>query len=1093
MKDSRSRLEGLSREEKALLLEKLRERKPGDAVAAGRILPRDRAADPPPLSFAQQRLWFLDRLAPGDPAYNLALPVWLEGVLDVGRLRRSLAGVVARHEALRTTFGIVRSTPVQVIAPHGTCELPLVDFAGLGERGREEALRLVEEEVGRPFDLGAGPLLRVVLLRLAPARHLLCITLHHIVSDGWSMDVLIRDMAALYEGGERLPLPIQYADFAVWQRRWLSGEVLERQIAHWRERLAGMPAALDLPTDRPRPPLRSSAGGLVRLQLDAAAAERVRGLARAQGATLFMVLLAAFLALLQRICGQDDLCVGSPVANRDRSEIINLIGFFVNTLVLRGDLSGDPTFRQLVSRLRLMAVDAFVHQDVPFERLVEELRPERDPSRSPLVQVSLNLLGGMEGPTPSLGPVRVEPVPSDGGTVRFDLTLSLGTGLNGGLLYATSLFDASTAQRMADGFVRLAAAAFAAPDRPLSDLPLLSEGEQAQLLREWNDTRVEAEAPPLRDLFLARAERTPDAVAVDAGARSLTYGKLAERSGRLAARLRRLGVGPEVVVGLQADRSPELVLGILAVWMAGGAYLPLDPSLPAERRAWMLADSGATVLLAEPGTDLPAFAGTVIPLDGTAEEGEQGLAVPEIDPNFLAYVIYTSGSTGRPKGVMVPQRGLANLAARMDLFAAGPGSRILLFASPGFDASLLDLALAFATGATLSVVPGRELPGLGRLLRERRITHLHLPPSALSALGDEGPPPGLECVILGGEPCPEPLAARWGAGRRLFNDYGPTESTVFVTVDERVEGAPLTTGRPIANVEVHLLDRAGQPVPLGVHGEVCLAGAGLARGYLRLPGLTAERFVPHPFGGPGERLYRSGDLARRLPDGRLDFLGRIDHQVKVRGFRIEPGEIEAALVRHPAVREAVVVPRGEGAERSLAAYAVASGETSAEELRSFLRETLPVHLIPGSIVLLDELPLTPNRKVDRQALARRAPEARQTAAAPPRTELERTLAAIWADLLQLERVGLDESFFDLGGHSLLLARLQGVLHERLGREVPLIALFEHPTVGALAAWLEGNAMTEESGTSGESRDRERRRREALERQRGRLAGRRAES
>jgi amino acid adenylation domain-containing protein len=1081
--DLRSRLSGLSAKERALLLEKLRERKP--RAAGDGIAPRDRAADPPPLSFAQQRLWFLDRLMPGDPAYNIALPVWLTGPLDRAALHRALAGVVARHEALRTTFGVVGSAPVQVIDAGGTCELPLVDLSALGEQAEPEARRCVDLEAYAPFDLGAGPLLRAALLRLAPGRHLLCLTLHHIVSDGWSMDLLLRDVGALYTSQELPPLPVQYADFAVWQRQHLTGEVLARQLAHWRERLAGLPTALDLPTDRPRPPVRSTAGGLVRLRLDAATGERLREITRTCGATPFMILLAAFFALLQRLTGRDDLCAGSPVASRERPETADLIGFFVNTLVLRGDLSGDPTFRELVDRLRLRAIDAFTHQDLPFERLVEELRPERDPSRSPLVQVSFTLQTGAEV-LPRLGDVRIEPLGSEGGTVRFDLSLAVASGpagLAGSLLYATALFDATTAARWAQHFVRLAAAACAAPDRRLSDLPLLADAESAQLLREVNDTRTAGEAPLLRDLFAAWADSTPDAVAIDAGDHSVTYGELAASSTRLAARLRELGVAPEAVVGLQADRSPELVLGILAIWKAGGAYLPLDPTLPAERRSWMLADAGARVLLVE--KDLRDLKDLKDPKDLKDELSVQSF-------ESLAYLLYTSGSTGRPKGVLVQQRGLANLASQMTRFAAGPGSRVLLFASPGFDASLLDLALAFASGATLCVAPGRELPGLGRLLRARQVTHLHLPPSALAALGDEGPPAGLEHVILGGEPCPEPLASRWGDGRRLWNDYGPTESTVFVTVDERQGGQRLTIGRPIENVEAYLLDRDLRPVPLGVPGEVCLGGAGLARGYLGLPDLTAERFVPHPFGGAGARLYRTGDLARRLPDGRLDDLGRIDHQVKVRGFRIEPGEIEAALRRHPEVREAAVVPRSEGSERSLAAWVV--GEASPEELRSFLRETLPPYLVPASIAFLDRLPLTPNGKVDRRALAQRAPEPRPAAAgAPPRTELEGTLAAIWAELLGLERVGRDDSFFDLGGHSLLLSRLQGVLGERLGREVPLLALFEHPTVAALAAYLGNTLASKTAETGAGSRDREQRRREALERQRSRVAGRRAAS
>jgi amino acid adenylation domain-containing protein len=1106
MKDSGSRLlSALSPKEKALLLVRVREKKLVSGAVADRIVPRDRAAGPAPLSFAQQRLWFLDRLMPGDPAYNIPWPVWFDGPLDADVLRSALAAVVARHEALRTTFQVAGADPVQVVAPvdqvglrGDAFALPRVDLSALGERAEGEAARLQREEASLPFDLGRGPLLRTVLVRLAPVRHLLLLTLHHIVSDAWSTSVLVREVAALYRGEELRPLPIQYADFAVWQRRRLSGELLESRLSHWRERLAGMTPVLGLPTDRPRPPVRSTAGDRIPLELPAETAERLRALARASEATPFMVLLAAFLALLQRLTGQDDLCVGAPVANRDRTETAGLIGFFVNTLVLRGDLSGDPSFGEMVDRVRKVALDAFAHQDLPFERLVEELRPERDPSRSPLIQVSFSLQTAMEEGLPGFGPVRLRAGLPEGRTVRFDLTLSLEPGFAGALLYSTALFDGPTARRMAGHFVRLATAACAGPGRRLSDLPLLTEAESAQLLREWNDTWTDGAPPPLHDSIAAWVERAPDAVAVDAGDRFWTYGELWARATSLAGHLRGLGVFPEAVVGLQADRSPELVLGILAVWMAGGAYLPLDPGHPAERRAWVLEDVRATVLLAEPGADLPPFAGTIVPLGGdfSAEAAPPRI---ETDPDTLAYVIYTSGSTGRPKGVMVAHRGLSNLAAGLGVFAAGPGSRVLLFASPGFDASLLDLALALGSGGTLCVAPGRELPELGRLLRERRITHLHLPPSALSALGDEGPPPGLECVILGGEPCPEPLAARWGEGRRLFNDYGPTESTVFVTIDEwrdeRREGR-LTTGRPISGVEAHLLDFQLRPVPIGVHGEICLVGAGLARGYLGLADWTAERFVPSPFGGPGERLYRTGDLARRLPDGRLDFLGRIDHQVKVRGFRVEPGEIEAALVRHPAVREAVVVARGEGTGRALAAYVVPGEPVSPDELRSFLRARLPGHMVPASIGMLglfDRLPLTPNGKVDRRALGQRPPGNREEPA-PPRSGLEQTLAGIWAGLLGLERVGRDESFFDLGGHSLLLARLQAELREKLNREVPLLALFEHPTVGALAAWLDGSTHSPEpdAGPDMEAhRGREKRRREALEQQRGRQAGRRA--
>jgi len=1117
MNDLAQRLAGLSLHERALLFERLRERKL-NAPPAAALVPENRGADPP-LSFAQQRLWFLDRLMPGDAVYNIAAPLLVTGPLDCGRLRAAFAGLVARHEALRTTFRLAGVEPVQVIAAAAgaASALPVVDLSGLGEaaragRAEQEAARLRDEEAGRAFDLAAGPLVRTALLRLAPDRHLLLLTLHHIVSDGWSIGVLVRDLTALYEGRPLPELPIQYADFALWQRRWLASEILARQVALWRRRLAGMRAALDVPSDRPRPAVRSSRGAVLELTLDARVTARLKDLARRQGATLFTVLLAAFQALLHRFTGHEDLCVGTPVANRNRPEVAGLIGFFVNTLVLRGDLSGDPGLGELVSRLREVAVEAFDHQDLPFEKLVEELRPPRDPSRTPLVQVLL-ALQNMPRATLAAGGLRLEPAPAESRTAKLDLSLAWGEddrgGLGGALTYSTDLFDAATMRRFAACFVRLSSAAASDPERRLSDLPLLAEAETAQLLREWNDTRpapgAAATRAPLHLRFAAQAARTPEAAAVETAERRWTYRELERRTGLLARRLRGLGVGSEVVVAVQADRSPALVLGALAVWAAGGVYLPLDPAHPRERRAWTLADAGAALLLAADGDEAPPFAGPILRLD----DDPPGSAVPaaglpawEGAFDALAYVLYTSGSSGRPKGVMVPHRALANMAAETARFGAGPGSRVLLFASPAFDASLLDLALALGSGATLVLVPGRELPGLARLLGERAISHLHLPPSALAALTAPDtalPPDSLSCVILGGEPCPEQLADRWGRGRRLFNDYGPTEAAVFVSVDERRDGR-LTTGRPIAGVAVHLLDGRLQPVPIGVPGEVCLAGAGLARGYRGRPDLTAERFVPHPFAGReegGSRLYRTGDLARRWPDGSLDFLGRIDRQVKIRGTRIELGEVEAALARHPGVREAAVMAQGSGADASLAAWVVpvagAEGtELTPMALRAFLREALPAPMVPAALSFVARLPLTANGKLDRSALAQLQPagEAREPSpGAPPRGELERTVAAAWSDVLgpgRAEAVARNVSFFDLGGHSLLLARVQTLLAERLGREVPLLKLFEHPTVEALAAWLEvPDRAAAPTAPTAASRERAERQRQGLERQRQR--------
>ncbi|HEY2740212.1 MAG TPA: condensation domain-containing protein, partial [Thermoanaerobaculia bacterium] len=720
------RLAGLSLAERARLFKKLREKKRSEDASgspAGSpqmlpLVPRDRTAGSPPLSFAQQRLWFLDRLAPGDAAYSIVTPVSITGLLDPARLRRSLASVIARHDSLRTTFCLAGSEPVQEIAAaSSTCALPVVDLAALaGGRGEAEALRLRDEDAARPFDLAAGPLLRSALLRLGPERHLLLLNLHHIISDGWSNGVLVHELTSLYyrDDGSSLPeLPIQYADFAVWQRRWLSGEVLERQAALWRRRLAGMPPALDLPSDRPRPPVRSSRGALHELALAPALVLRLKDVARRQGATLFTILLAGFQALLCRWTGQEDLCVGVPVANRKHREVAGLIGFFVNTLVLRGDLSGDPGLGELLNRLREVALEALEHQDLPFEKLVEVLRPQRDPSRSPLVQVLLTLQN-TPGAVLAAGGLRLELMPPPGRAAKGDLSISLSEGddggLGGSLTYSTDLFDGTTMKRFAAHFAALLDAAPADPQRPLSDLSFLSAGETAQLLREWNDTRRTADPLPLHLRFVAQALETPQAIAIETAERRLTYRELSDRASRLAGRLIALGIGPEVVVAVQADRSPELIVGALGVWMAGGVYLPLDPSHPVERRAWALADSGAALLLAAGEEAVPSFQGPVVRLDALDGDAEEAAPLSwHGQLQALAYVLYTSGSTGRPKGVMVPHRGLANLSEQTALFAAGPGSRVLLFASPAFDASLLDLALALGSGATLCLVPGREL------------------------------------------------------------------------------------------------------------------------------------------------------------------------------------------------------------------------------------------------------------------------------------------------------------------------------------------------------------------------------------------------
>jgi amino acid adenylation domain-containing protein len=1142
------RLAALSLQDRALLFKKLREKKQEAGEPAARqdppLVPRPRSADPPPLSFAQQRLWFLDRLVPGNAVYNIPIALQVLGPLSPGNLRRALSTVVRRHESLRTAFPLVDAEPVQQIAPadQAACALPVIDLSGLGGRAEAEAARLHGEESVRGFDLAAGPLLRAALLRFAAERHTLVLTLHHIVSDGWSNGVLVRELTTAYGGGALPELPVQYADFAVWQRRWLQGEVLERQIAFWRRRLDGMPPSLDLPADRPRPAVRGSRGALVELDLRPDLTARLKELARRVGATPFTVLLAAFQALLFRLTGQEDLCVAAPVANRSRPEVARLIGFFVNTLVLRGDLAGDPELGSLVGRLRQVALEAFEHQDLPFEKLVEELRPQRDPSRPALAQVQL-VLQNTPAAALAAGGLRIEPLPAVVRTAKLDLSLALGEEegrLGGGLTYSTDLFDAATIRRLAGHFTVLVEAACSDPRRRLTDLPLLAPAEEAQLLREWNDTRGEDAAGTIPGLFARSAALHPDRTALVCGDvrgdirgdirgdRVLSYRELSRWVERLARELRRRGVGPEARVALAAGRSPAMVAGLLAVMAAGGAYVPLDPALPAGRWAELRALSGAALVLAEePFLDrLPAGSAPVVLLaetEGIGDGATDARPLPpeaQIFPESAAYVIFTSGSTGEPKGVVVEHRQLRGYveaaAERLGLPGEEGGEEGAAFALVStFAADLGHTAIfpALCGGGCLHVVPAATALDPEAFLQyagRHRIDVLKIVPSHLEGLLQASRPEGVlprRLLVLGGEAASWELVDRVAAlapACRIGNHYGPTEATVGavaqpIVVSSRPRPRRPALGRPLRNAEAYVLDPRQRPLPAGVPGELWLGGGGLARGYLGRPGLTAERFTPHPFAArPGERLYRTGDRVRRLPDGSLEFLGRIDRQVKIRGFRVEPGEVEAALARHPAVSACAVLAHGEedGAAAGLTAYVVLREPPepqTLQTLRAWLAELLPAALVPAAWVAVEALPLTANGKLDRQALAQTArtapePERSAAAAAPPRTAVERELAALWSEVLGVERVGIGESFFDLGGHSLLLPRVQSGLRERMGREVPLLKLFEHPTVEALAAWLDQGA--EEILDSDDSRDRVRRRRQGLDLQRQRLAQRR---
>ncbi|HWN45428.1 MAG TPA: amino acid adenylation domain-containing protein, partial [Thermoanaerobaculia bacterium] len=956
------------------------ERVPREGLAASPLLvpiPRMGAI---PLSFAQERLWFLDQMEPGSAAYNMPFGARLDGELDIAAFGRALTGIMQRHEALRTTFqGGSDGRPVQVIAPATPLALPVIDLTG----HPGEAQGLLAAEARRPFDLSRGPLLRVLLLRLAPQSHVALVVQHHIVSDGWSIGVFLRELSALYEGSRLPELPVQYADYAVWQRSWLT---IDAQLAWWRERLAGAPQVLELPADRPRPPVRSLHGDELAVRLPAGLVHDLEALGRREGATLFMVLLAAFQALLQRYTGQDDLLVGSPVAGRGSRGLEPLIGFFVNDLVLRADLSGNPGFPAFLARVRNGALAAYAHQDVPFERLVEELRPERDRSRPPLVQVMLALQNAPL-PEPRLGPVTMTQVEVGTGTAKLDLALSLREtveGLVGGLEYNADLFDPATVARLLANFETLLRGIATAPQRRLSDLPLLT-GAERRLLAAWNDTAgsVEHLAP---QLFWEWVERTPEALAASAGGERVTYAELGRRARRLASRLRALGVGPESVVALCMEPGIQSLTGMLGVLAAGGAYLPLDPSHPPERRAFMVADAGAGLVLTR---DEP----------WSAEEEH----VAPVLADALAYVIYTSGSTGRPKGVAVPHRGLANLVDwHRRTYAVTSADRASVLAGPAFDASVWEVWPYLASGASVHfpAAETRAKPeALLRWLAAEGITLCFLPtPLAEACLGETTPVGlALRAVLTGGDRLRFPPPP--GLPFVLVNHYGPTESSVVATAGAVAPGGETvpTIGRPIANTRVHLLDRWLNRVPLSVPGELHIAGAGLARGYLGAPGMTAEAFIPDPFSTrPGARLYQTGDLAHWLPGGEIEFLGRLDHQVKVRGFRIELGEIEAVLLTHPEVREAAVLAR----EGRLVAYL--SGDP--QELRAWLGVRLPDYMVPSAFVVLPSLPLTGNGKIDRRALEtiEVLPEREALAL---RTPVEELLAGIWAELLNVERIG----------------------------------------------------------------------------------------
>ncbi len=1065
------------------------------------ILPVDRE-EAPPLSFAQQRLWFLTQLdhAAG-AAYHMSSALRLEGDLDVAALRAALDRIVTRHENLRVRFVQVGETPVQHFAPADAGFALIESEISGGDDPTALVARLGAEEAAAPFDLATGPLIRGRLLRLSSREHILLITQHHIVSDGWSVGVLIAEVTKLYaahRAGEPDPLPaltIQYADYAVWQRRWLQGETLRTQLGHWLAHLKGAPALLELPTDRPRPTVQSYAGGNVPLMLPPPLVDDLHRLSRRHGATLFMTLMAGWSVLLSRLSGQDDVVVGTPVANRQRPEIEPLIGFFVNTLALRTTLGDDPTVAELLARTKASALQAYAHQDVPFEQVVDALQPMRSLSHSALFQAMLTLDNTPGDGMLTLPGLTLSQIGTPHTTAHFDLSLSLrerGGALVGDLEYASDLFDAATIRRWVGHLTTLLEAMVADDQRRVGTLPLLGAAERRLLLARFNDTAADHPRDlTIHALFEARARIAPDAIALVYGDDSLTYGELNRRANGLAHRLIALGVRPDARVAICMERSLEMMIGLLGILKAGGGYVPLDPTSPPERLAYMLADCAPVALVAQDtlrallAASIPAGLPVLAP-DAEATDDAQARTndpqVPGLTPSHLAYVIYTSGSTGQPKGVLIEHRSVANLiGAHIEYCALTPEDRVLQFASFSFDTSVSEFFPILAAGGCLAIRPAGLFPSQGELmdlLRRHRITVFELPTAYWHHWVADADPAAfvgspLRLMLVGGEKAERAGVLAWFEAFRqhpcrLMNTYGPTETTVNATeisFDSRRPLLPegeVPIGRPLANTTAYVLDARLEPVPIGVIGELYLGGAGLARGYHERPALTAERFVPDPFAAdPSARMYRTGDLARWRPDGLLDYVGRNDFQVKIRGFRIELGEIEARLVACEGVREAVVLMREDvPGDKRLVAYAVVREDVAAtpEDLRQQLAQTLPDYMVPAACVLLDAWPLNTNGKLDRRALPAPAVKARADRAhEAPEGAMETALAAIWQDLLGVSPVGRNDHFFSLGGHSLLAVQVVSRLRKHHAIELALRDLFAHPTLKDLAAAAEQSA------------------------------------
>jgi amino acid adenylation domain-containing protein len=1031
-----------------------------------------------PLAFGQQRLWFLNQLAPDSPFYSTHAAIHLRGPLRIDILMRSLSEVLRRHEVLRTTFPQQDEHPVQMIAPPQPVMLPLIDLCELSDAQRANTLRsLLDSESRRSFDLARGPLVRGYLIQLDHQEHVVLMSVHHTIFDAWSRGIFLKEVEAFYTAfvadnkPANPPLPplrVQYADFSLWQQSRLQHKGQE-SLEYWKQKLANIPM-LELPTDRPRPAQQTFHGASAPFTLSPTLTAALNKLSRQEGASLFMTLMAAFQTLLYRYTGQHDISVSTGASNRTHADLEKLIGFFVNTLVLRCNLAGNPTFREVLRRVRQCALEAYAHQDIPFDLVIEQVKPERDLSYNPLFQVAL-ILQNVPRPIPHMPEIELEFLKMNHASSKIDLTLNIqerSGGLTGSLEYNTDLFDPSTIERMLQHFRRLLECVIADPTQPIDSLSILTPEEWQQFLVTQNSSQTkEAPYPFFHRNFEAQVIRTPESIALQCGDQQISYLELNRRANMLARYLRAQGLYREGVVGIFSEYTIDTIIALIAVWKAGGTYLPLDPTYPREHLALLIANAGVYMVISPSSSSEEQSRDTgiqVIVLQDIwhqlIEYSDENLDV-ELVPDNLAYIIYTSGSTGQPKGVMLCHQGLSNvITAQIEGWGVQAYSRVLQFASLSFDASLSEIGMALLVGATLYVREDETwLIGtdLAQLLHVENITHVTLPPSILATLPEQ-PLPALATLIVAGEECPPLLAARWAAGRHLFNGYGPTEVTVGACYAEYTsEGGRLPIcGKRFPHTQLFILDASLQPVPSGVIGELHIAGPGLARGYHNMPALTAERFIPHPFSQlPGARLYKTGDLARYRSDGNIEYMGRSDQQVKIRGFRIEPGEIEAVLTQCPAVRDAIVITHEDTREKKrLVAYIVLDQTQNMllYEIQDFLKQRLPTYMLPAVLMPMTEFPLTSNGKINHKALP--DPDSfrdgEERAFVAPRTEVEKALALIWSEVLHIEQVSIYDDFFEMGGDSLLSLEILARVKEVFGISISIQQVFKGTTVAEIA-------------------------------------------